>query len=185
MHKHNKKLFSLSIRYLLIVFAGLGNLMLFYKLFTLPTLKISSFIISLFVHIKVISNFIILNSTLIELVPACIAGSAYYLLFILIMSTADIKILKRITMVFVASLIFLLINSFRIALFTLINQSNFFSQAHMFSWYFLSTILIVLTWFFLAKTYKIKSIPIYSDVLFLYSLTRKSSKKTEKTKRSK
>jgi hypothetical protein len=99
----NKKIESIALRYLTILVFGLGNLFLIYSLFTPLTYYSVSFILSLFGNVI---NFydlriIIFNQISIELVNACIAGSAYFLLIILNFSIPNIQNARRIKLLFV------------------------------------------------------------------------------------
>ncbi len=174
------KLYSLVSRYALILIAGLGNLFIFYKVFYPLTFFPVEFILNIFGDVNSFYrlNLILFNTTAVDIVAACVAGSAYYLIFILVMSTAGLKILKRIKILLFSTLIFLVFNIIRIVLMALIAGSVYFEQVHMFFWYFISIIFVVLIWFFAVKLFKIKEIPIYSDLKYLL-------KQTKKTKRNK
>lgn len=105
------------------------------------------------------------------LVPACIAGSAFYLLLILNLTTLmDRK--KRIKSIFFLLGSFLLLNVIRIIIFANIYVSkgfDFFDVAHRATWYFGSTVLVILLWFVNVYLFKIKSVPIYSEIKNLFS----------------
>jgi len=128
-------------------------------------------ILGFFFNTILISNVVIINNKIpIELIPACIAGSAYYLLFILNLSTPEIKIKKRIAMILLAFASLLAINILRIVALSAMLLQNFsiFVAAHQFIWYFMSTIFIIAIWFSEVKIFRIKEIPFYSDVKLLY-----------------
>ncbi|MBS3172489.1 hypothetical protein J4438_02840, partial [Candidatus Woesearchaeota archaeon] len=56
-----------------------------------------------------------------------------------------------------------------ILLFLLIkNNYNLFEQVHLLFWNFVSGIYVAFVWIILIKKYKINSIPIYSDIKYLY-----------------
>lgn len=167
------KLFSLFIRYFIILFAGLFNLFLFYEIFTPITINLVNFVLNLFSSTELISNIIIFNGLSIELVSACIAGAAYYLMFILIMSVPNIKISKRIALILFSFSIFLILNVARIIFFSFITNFAYFDLVHMSFWYLFSTIFIVGIWLIDIKIFKIKSIPVYSDLKFMFKLIKK------------
>jgi len=152
-----------------VIFA-LFNLWIFYFIFTPLTIYPVYFILNLFFESILIKNIIILQGVAIELIPACIAGAAYYLLFLLNLSTPNIKLLKRIKMLVFAFGTFLVLNIIRIIILTLltIRGSSWFELTHLIFWYFVSTILVVGIWFTEVKIFKIKSIPFYSDIKSLY-----------------
>jgi len=173
--------YSILLRYFLLVILAVPNLFLFYFIFRPLTLYPVYFLFGLFFNPSLAGNIIIFKGIAIELINACIAGSAYYLLSILNLSTPKIKLKKRIKMIFLSLGIFLIINILRIFLLGVffIKGYSFFSIAHELFWYFGSTILVVAIWFAEVKLFKIKEIPIYSDVKFLYNKTnlKKSLKK--------
>jgi len=179
------KLTSLVIRYLLIVLAGLGNLVFFYKIFYPLTFYLSSFALSMFGEV---SNFygmrlILFNETAIELINACIAGSAYYLLFILVLSLPNLKLLKRTSILLFSFALLLVLNVIRIVLMGIIAETAYFESVHMLLWYFVSVLFVVGIWFISVRLFSIKEIPVYSDIKYLLEQTKKS-KRNSKHKKS-
>ncbi len=65
---------------------------------------------------------------------------------------------------------FLLVNLLRIFILSLmfINGSSFFDITHRLFWYFLSTVFVIVIWFTEVKLFKIKEIPFYTDLKYLY-----------------
>ena len=166
------EILGLIVRYLILIAAAIPNLFIFYFIFTPLTAYPSYWILGFFYSSTLASgHIIILNNTLpIELIQACIAGSAYYLLLILNLSTPGIALGKRVKMLLWAFGTFLILNVLRIALLSAMaySGSNFFAITHVLFWYAISTVFVVLIWFAEVIAFKIKSIPVYSDILFLY-----------------
>jgi len=177
--KRTFNLLDLLVRYFILVILGLFRLPLFYLVFTPLTLYPVYFLLGLFFNASLIGNSIIIQEIPIELVSSCIAGSAYYLLLILNLSTPKIKIKKRIFMLLAAFLAFLLVNILRIFFLSLlyINGSAFFDITHELFWYFMSVVLVVLIWFAEVKIFRIKTIPFYSDLKYFYHFSRLGKKK--------
>lgn len=165
------KFYSIAIRYAILVLAALPNFWLFYFVFTPLTVYPVYFILGLFFKVSLSGNTIFfLNSiSSIDIINACVAGSAYYLLLILNLSIPDIKIIKRIKMILLSFALFLVANILRIVLLSKIYFSNFnlFDITHKLSWYFGSIILVILIWFFEVKKFRVKDIPFYSDLKFI------------------
>ena len=111
------------------------------------------------------SSFFILDKFSIEIIKACVAGSAYYLLFILNVSVPKIKFKKRIKMLLFSFAFFLILNIIRIFALALmfVSGTSSFESLHKIFWYAGATIFVVLIWFVEVKLFKIKEIPIYSD----------------------
>jgi len=179
MKKRASPVLSILTRYMIILFAFIPNLWLFYLVFTPLTVYPLYFLFNLFFGASLLGNNIILvaNSVPVELIDACIAGSAYALLFLLNMSVPDIEISKRIKMIAFSFLLLLTANITRIFLLTLVfmEGNSFFDEAHKFFWYAISTILVVAIWFFEVKIFRIKEIPVYSDLKILCKNVRKKS----------
>jgi len=171
------KFFSdILLRYIILILVAIPNLWLFYAVFTPLTAYPVYWILNIFYDVILISGKIILvdRSIPIELIEACIAGAAYYLLFILNLATRKIKFRTRVKMILFSFLAFLVVNVLRIFILSTIavSGSSFFDITHKFFWYALSTIFVVAIWFAEVKAFKIKEIPFYSDLKFLMGKTR-------------
>jgi exosortase/archaeosortase family protein len=164
------KTLSLFIRYIIILALGLGNLFVFYLIFTPLTAGFVIFLLRIFDSAFLISrDTIIFNSITLTLVPACIAGAAYYFLSILILATPNIKLRTRLLILALSFSLFLIFNSLRIFFLAAVYGSGLFNFFHIFLWYFMSTVLVLGIWFLDVKIFKIKSIPVVDDVKFIYN----------------
>ena len=163
---------DILIRYVLLILVAIPNLWLFYTIFTPLTSYPVFFLLDLFYDALLISGNIILINLMIpiELIQACIAGAAYYLLLILNLSTRDIKLKTRVKMIAFSFLVFLVANILRIFVLSIIaiSGSSFFDITHIIFWYALSTVFVVAIWFAEVRLFKVKAIPFYSDIKFLY-----------------
>ena len=164
-------LMDLLARYLILIAIAIPNLYLFYFIFTPLTVYPTYLLLKLFFNSSLSGNTLFVNGILIEIISACVSGSAYYLLLILNLSTPNIKIKKRVAIFLFSSFIFLLLNILRIFFLSilLINGSSLFDVTHQIFWYGLSTIFVVLIWFANVKLFKIKNIPFYSDIKKIFS----------------
>ncbi|MBU3923514.1 MAG: pacearchaeosortase [Nanoarchaeota archaeon] len=177
MNKQSKKILGLFSRYLTILLLGLGNLYIIYKILTPLTVNTLNLILSTFANPIVTNNAIILNNTMIKIVPACVAGSAFYLLLLLILSTENIKPKTRTKAIITALIAFFILNILRILILIPMISTQYFETAHWIFWHLISTIFVVGTWFAVVKIYKIKSIPICSDIKFIIHLTKNPKRK--------
>ena len=167
---------DILVRYLILVLVAFPNLYLFYLIFSPLTIYSVYFILKLFTDVSLTANLIQVNGYFpIEIIKACVAGSAYYLLLILNLSTPKIKFSKRIKMILISFLAFLVLNISIILLmfFLFLKQSPFFDFIHLFFWYVVSVVFVVGIWFLEVKLFKIKKIPVYSDFKFLLKKARK------------
>jgi len=175
--KKKKWFLDLSIRYAILVIIALPGLWIFYSIFTPLTVYPTYLFLSIFYEVSILTGTLLLinREIPIEFIRACIAGSAYYLLMILNLSTPKIKLRKRINMLLLAFAIFLSLNLLRIFLlsFLAISGSSFFDATHRLFWYSMSTIFVVAIWFAEVKLFKIKDIPFYSDIKFLAGSQKK------------
>jgi exosortase/archaeosortase family protein len=110
------------------------------------------------------------NNLFIEIIEACVAGSAYYLLLILNLSTPSIKFPKRFKLILISFASLLIVNIIRIVFLSavFVTGASWFDIAHKVFWYVGSIIFVLVIWFLEVKYYKIKSIPFYSDLKFIY-----------------
>lgn len=172
MKRGPNRFLDLAVRYIILILLALPNLWIFYFIFTPLTVYPMYFLLNLFYDVSLMAgNILLINKEIpIEFIKACIAGSAYYLLLILNLATPEIKLKKRINMLLFAFGIFLFFNLLRIFIlaFLAISGSSFFDVTHKIFWYSLSTIFVVAIWFAEVKLFKIKKIPFYSDLRFLY-----------------
>lgn len=184
MNEQSKKIYGLFARYLAILLIGAGNLYIVYKLLTPLTVHTLNTVLSIFTATALSNNIIYLSQTRIEIVPACVAGAAFYLLFLLLFSTANIKPETRAKAVITAFAIFFALNITRILILIPMINTSYFETIHWIFWHIISTIFVVAVWFSIIKIYKIKSIPIYSDLKYLRNLIKpvKKSKRKKKHK---
>ena len=171
LKKDSANILNIISRYLVLVLASLQGLWLFYFIFTPLTIYPVYFLTNLlFEDVSLFGEVMIVNGVAVEFIRACIAGSAYYLLLILNLSTPKINLKKRILMISISFAALLVINIIRIFLLILIFFYGFafFDITHKFFWYFMSTIFVIVIWFAEVKYFKIKETPFYSDIKYLY-----------------
>ena len=171
LKKDSRNILDIVSRYLILVLISIPNLWLFYFIFTSLTIYPVYFLVSLlFEEVALFGDIVIIDGLAVEFIRACIAGSAYYLLLILNLSTPKINLKKRITMILISFAALLIINIIRIFVLILVffYGFSFFDITHKFFWYFMSTIFVIIIWFAEVKYFKIKEIPFYSDMKYLY-----------------
>ena len=166
----------------------------FYKLFYPPTIGISYVILKLFLtdlQINFAERFLYVGcGGKLMFTAACIAGSAYYLWSLLVLSMKDLG--KKAWKLWLYGVLLILgMNILRIIILILVLVnlgSNWFDLIHLAFWRFVAGIYVALVWIFLVNKLKIKSIPVYSDVKELLRLrkpkkVRKKRKSVKKTKK--
>jgi exosortase/archaeosortase family protein len=173
---NRKEVIGLILRYLTLVILAIPNLYLFYKIFTPAT------VYPVFYALKYLYNATLLPGNVVffkgyyaNIIPACIAGAAYYLLLILNLTT-PMPVKKRIKSIVFLLLAFLFINIGRIILFATLFSTGYkyFDLTHMLTWYIGSTFLVLAIWFSSTAIFKIKEIPIYSDLRNLFKDTKQN-----------
>ncbi|MCR4284479.1 MAG: pacearchaeosortase [archaeon] len=174
MVEQSKKIISVFARYVFILLMGLGNLYIFYKLLTPLTVNTVAFVLSFFKDVTVSGTFIVINRLTIVVVPACVAGAAFYLMFILVFSTAKIDPKKRVLMLVISFVVFFLLNVGRILILIVLIDKPYFNEVHWIFWNLISTLFVVGIWVGMVYLYKIKSIPVYSDLKYVWELVNKA-----------
>ena len=184
MKDGDKKVINLFLRYIFMIILGLGNLVVFYEFLTPLTVKSIQGILSIFYDsVDTIGSWIYFNGISVEIIPACVAGAAFYLLFILIFSTPGIKPRDRAYVVLYSFALLFIFNIIRILFLITMFGISYFETIHWIFWNIISTIVVVGIWFYMVKKFNIKETPVYSDVRYIKSLTkRKSSSVSNKRK---
>ena len=165
---------ELALRLLTAFAVGIGY-QWFYLVLSPLTLHLSYFFFSLFHPLSALAGNTIETATAsFEFIPACVATAAYVLLAFLILLTKDISPAERLQMFVYGSLGILAFNILRIELllFTYFRLNASFDALHLFVWKFMSTAFVVILWLVLARIYRIKSVPVYSDVKYILGLIR-------------
>ena len=178
--------FFLFLRYIFIVIVALPNLAIFYYIFTPLTVYPSYWLYSIFYSTTLIPpDAMIVSGIRIEIISACVAGAAYYLLLALNLLT-PMSLTKRVKSILFLFGSFLLLNLLRILILGAwyIHGLAFFDITHEMTWYLGSSILVVALWFANIYIFKIKSIPFFSDASKIYK-EMKSSRNSNKPKKKK
>jgi len=124
------------------------------------------------------NNYMIINNTLLRFIPACIGASAYCFLLVIILLTKDIKLKTRINLFLLGSLLILMLNIIRIEVLIYVLMkygSDLFRAARESFWLFISGVYVAIVWLFLAWKFKIKAIPVYSDLKYLFEKLKKET----------
>lgn len=181
MKKRDKEIIYVFLRYFAILIIGLFAFSYFYTIFTPLTIHPVNSLLSIFYGSLVYRNIIIVNDIPIELIGACIAGSAYYLLLLLNLSV-PMPVKKRFLSIIFSFALFLIINILRIFIFSLlyINNFKYFNLTHLLFWYIISGIIVFLIWLTTIKTFTIKNIPFYTDLKLIYSQINYKRRKIKK-----
>lgn len=167
--------FLIFVRYIILLLV-IFSLPIIYLIFTPLTIYFSSLLLEIFFRqVLVHESTIIINSNIfVQIIPACVAGSAYLLLLIInLLVPMDLK--KRIYSIFFSCLFLLVFNVLRIFLLIILYNKNpaLFYLTHKSLWYFLSTIFVIGIWFLVVKIFRIIEIPFYTDMKYLIKIIKK------------
>lgn len=175
---NSRELINLAARYFFIIFIGLFGINAIYLFFTPLTIYPSFWILALFYPLSLEGNSFVFGSAIINIIPACIAGAAYYLLFILNFATPIPPKQRLASLLFLISS-FLALNIIRLVVFTslFLNGFAYFDLAHKFVWYAGSTILVVAIWFANVRLFNIKAIPAWTDLKNLNNMRKRGIKR--------
>ncbi len=158
---------EMFVRYLLLALIPIGGMAILYIIFTPLTVSPVYWILK-----KMYADTTLLGTTTLyfqenyaNIVEACVAGAAYYLLLILNLTT-PMPLLKRLKSILFILFVFLVFNILRIVIFArlLVTGADYFDIAHQITWYFGSTVLVIIVWFVNVLLFDIREIPIYTDV---------------------
>jgi exosortase/archaeosortase family protein len=162
---YTKDLIYIGIRYLLLLLI-VFSLPVIYKILLPITLYSLAFLLKIFYTVELNSNFIILNKErFIQIIPACVAGSAYLLLLVLNLSVKlDYK--KRLYSIIFSVFALFILNIIRVFTLSILSFKNYFifETLHLLYWYVLSIFFVIGLWFFCIKIFRIRKIPFYSDI---------------------
>lgn len=136
----------------------------FYDIFLKLTIYPTAYLLNFFYITFIFGTRILIQAHTIEIIPACVAVSAYFLFFILNLST-PMTAIKRIGSILFLFISLLFVNILRIFVLSLLLVNNYvyFDAVHKFIWYFMNIIIVVGLWFLTVFLFKIKNIPVYSD----------------------
>ena len=164
----------LLLRYLILL-GLMFTLPLIYKILTPLTVQGTALLLKLFYQVSISGDIIaIFPNTIIQIIAPCVAGSAYLLLLILNL-TLPMKLKTRVYSILFSTFLLFILNTLRIFILTvlLVNNSQFFDFTHKLFWYVLSTVFVIGIWFLTAFLFKIKQIPVYSDIKYLIDNIKK------------
>ncbi len=156
--------------------SGITSMNIFYITFSWWTFHLSSFVFSLFHEVIAVAPVFVVDGQIIELIPACVAASAYLLLALLILLTRGISLKKGLMMFFWGSVLILVANVIRMEILVsllLNNNINYFASLHLLLWKIVSSVYVAAVWIFLCWTFHVKNIPVYSDVQSFLHVKRK------------
>lgn len=175
----NKRVSSLILRYIFLLLISLGNFWILYKIFTPLTLNSSYFILKLFYSdASIAGNVVSFSGNSVGIISACVAGAAYFLLLLLNLGVS-MSVNKRIKSLCFIIISFFIVNIIRIVVFSILFAANYSSIdiLHKITWHILSIVFVIGLWFIAVKIFKIKEIPLYSDLKYVYSLTKSKKKR--------
>jgi len=175
--KQGKKAIYLLLRYLILL-GLMFTLSLIYKILTPLTVYSTAGLLKIFYQVSIYKEFIAVSNITMQIIPACVAGSAYLLLLILNL-TVPMEPKQRVYSMLFSTISLFVTNILRIFILTvlLINNFQFFDFTHKLFWYGLSTVFVVGIWFFTTFLFKIKEIPVYTDIKYLINNINGGKKK--------
>ena len=174
MKQHHLKTLFIFARYVLIAIAATGNFYVFRKLLTGPTLAATAAALRLFFDdVCVTSPYIFVHGVTTEIAASCVAALAYYFMFVLIFSTDHVKPAKRLMALAGSFTILFVLNIARMVFLVFIVHKPYFNTAHFLFEHLFFSVVVVAVWAGIAFFMKIKTVPVYSDLKYLYSYWEK------------
>jgi len=163
--ENKKGIVFIGLRYLILLVLAAFNLAIFYIILAPLTIYPFSWLLGIFYEVSITGNIVQFNGFSANIISSCVAGSAYYLLLILNLTT-PMSIRKRLKSIIFLFTTFLGLNIIRILVFALLLSSGYayFDLTHKMTWYLGSTLFVLLIWLANIKIYRIKNIPVYTDI---------------------
>ena len=175
--KINEKEFiiNLIMRYALAFLFSLGSFWIFYVVFTPLTFYPSALILKILYNATIEAPFILLGKYTVFIDKACVAGSAYFLMFLINMATHGISWPKRIKIVLLNFGSLLILNILRIGFLAilLLTLPGLYDVTHFIFWHVISTVFVIAIWLFTSKAYKIYKIPFFSVWMIIKNMIKK------------
>ena len=172
---HTREACLLIGRYLLLILIPLGNMALLSAVLAPLTIAASFWCIQAMYGSAMLlgTNTIFFKGYYASIISACVAITAYYLLIVLNLTT-PMSLKKRLCSLVFSLGLFFALNVTRITVFARLFERgyDYFSLAHELTWYFGSTVLVILVWFVTVFVCQIKDIPLYTDVSTLLTEIR-------------
>ena len=139
-----------------------------FSYFFLPlTLYTSYFLLDIFYSPVILQESIFLSDIEFVFIPACAAILAYMLLLELLLLTRGISFSKGVRMFLIGSAAIFSLNILRVCFLIFVYLEygkNYFDALHILFWNIVSVFFVVVVWIFLVEYYKIKNIPVWSDI---------------------
>lgn len=173
MKKQTKKVLGVFLRYFTIVMVSMGNFYIFYALLTSLTIKTLAAVLRPFVDTVVVNTFIYTRVAIAEVAPSCIAVLAFFLLFFLVFSTADMKPKERFLALIISFAALFILNIARMVFLISIAHSPNYETIHWVLQNLLSTVAVAAIWIGTVSLLKIKEVPVFSDIKYIHGLIKK------------
>jgi len=164
---------SLGIRYLLLLIIGVNIAALYVALTPATVYPVYLVLQAMYDAVLVGPQTIAFKGYFANIVAACVGGAAYYFLLILNLTTPMKNTMRLKSLVFLLASFYVL-NVARIIGFGILFSKGYryFDFTHLATWYFGSTLLVVVLWFVNVRLFHIDTTPLYSDVQTLLSEVR-------------
>ncbi len=135
------------------------------------TIHLTYLLTSLFYPVILTNNILTVNHASFSVIEACVASFAFYFLWLLAMLTKNITWKQRWKLVGVCWGALVLVNVVRIFVLIAVAQTwgwAAFDAVHMIMWQVVSGIFVAAIWIAAVTYFKVKSIPVVDDLVWLY-----------------
>ncbi len=157
-----------------------SNFNIYQFVFERMLLKSTFYLLGLIGFAPVIGKYSVKNAIEIfgvaslKIVKYCVTASAYYSWTLLILLTKDITFLKSLLLYAIGVVLIYAMNQIRIIVlvFALLKNPDAFAQLHFVLWFVLSIGYVAAMWLVFSWVFKVKSIPVYSDMKYLVESMR-------------
>jgi len=170
--KTHSQLSDLIGRYALFFMVLSFGLTFVERLLTAPTIYTLYKTLRLIYPEVILENiYIFVNGHLFEISSICMMGAVYWFLLLLVLATANLRLSTRVLSIALAWLAVFVFNIIRMILLISIVNSSYFDSSHWIFENIIAAIVLVLIWWAIVRLYHIESVPFYSDLKYIQSIT--------------
>ena len=125
---------------------------------------------------SIAGNIILFQGFQSRIVEACVAGFAFYLIWVLMLLTKDVRLRDRVGIFVLGMVLMFSMNVIRILILIgiYINLGvDAFNSVHFLFWQVFSGVYVAIVWISLVSMFKLKGVPAWEDIKTLWGMIRK------------
>lgn len=174
MNENHSEVREIVIRYLLIVFVSLFAMKYLEQMLSFSTITVLTGLLKyLYGDVGAISRYVLVDDQIIEITRECVMGLLYWMLFVLVFTTAKLSLSRRFAALFMAGTLMFVSNIIRMIFLISIVKMPYFNGVHGVFQYIVAPLWLFLVWIITIRLLNIEAVPVYSDAKYLWDLMDK------------